>query len=271
MITHTKINSKPTKFIPPRSFTSLRYPKFIRQHPVLKQNPKIQKIFPLIGLKNQSLPLIQFLLEKKEKELFANKNYQIMFSSDPWDISTMSMRGVKSCQRWGSTHASHLIGSILDPCCAIIYLTDGSKTNKGSKILVRSVVRFVLDQATRKRKYVVIDEPYFEEQFQAKFDSILSSRKKFQEIFAKALKQMLITGNDISIKLLHRQDNYRCQKTLCIPYSPTNQAFIGPSKYSYRDALIPYWFVKPERLPKIAQKIGWGDGSEESCEMNEDI
>lgn len=272
-MTTTKTHSKPIKFISPRSFSSGQYPKFIRQHPVLKQNPKIQKIFPLIGLKNQFLSskFLQYLSNKEQKRFFAAKNYQIVFSSDPWDIATMSMRGVRSCQRWDSSHSCHLIGSILDPCCAVIYLTDGTKTPKGSKMLVRSIVRFVLDRNTRKKKYVVVDEPYWEAEFSNQIDENLSSGDiDIQEIFVEALQKML-TMKGIMIKSVGGQDDYRANDNFCIPYSPTHQGFIGLNKHSFRDAPIPYWSIKPERLPKAVQKIGWGDGTEESREMDEDI
>lgn len=77
-----------------------------------------------------------------------NKGMKLVFSADgkdgAWDIATMSMRGIKSCQSWGLRRASSLVGSVADPCCAIIYLTDGKETSHGSKMNHRALVRYVV-------------------------------------------------------------------------------------------------------------------------------
>lgn len=72
-------------------------------------------------------------------------DWRIVFSSDPWDIATMSMRGISSCQSWkASGTAKHgLIGSMIDEFCAVIFITDGTKTANGSKMMYRSVVRLL--------------------------------------------------------------------------------------------------------------------------------
>lgn len=78
-------------------------------------------------------------------ELSWKKNLKIVFSSHPWDIATMSMRGIRSCQAWNKPQKNHLIGSILDPNVAVIYLTDGKPhKNYGPKMLARSVVRLCI-------------------------------------------------------------------------------------------------------------------------------
>ena len=74
-----------------------------------------------------------------------NDDWRIVFSSDPWDIATMSMRGISSCQSWKSSGtAKHgLIGSMIDEFCGVIFITDGTKTANGSKMMYRSVVRLL--------------------------------------------------------------------------------------------------------------------------------
>jgi hypothetical protein len=125
----------------PRSTTSTKYPEFIRKSRTL-QRFKRQSVFPEIGLDNCE--------EKVTKGPF--KGYRIVFSSDGdrglWDISTMSMRGITSCQRWDKDgyHCKKLIGSMLDPYTGIIYLTRGIKTSRGEKMEKRAVVRFILRQ-----------------------------------------------------------------------------------------------------------------------------
>lgn len=78
----------------------------------------------------------------------------IVFSSDEmdgaWDILTMSQRGIQSCQSWSGQYRNCLIGSLIDPYTAIIYSTSGSKTEHGSKMIRRCVVRFVVNSNTKR-------------------------------------------------------------------------------------------------------------------------
>lgn len=77
-------------------------------------------------------------------ELSKYKNLKFVFSTKPWDIATMSMRGIKSCQGWSSSHRSCLIGSVVDPYMGVAYITDGKTfEGRGPRMLVRSVVRLV--------------------------------------------------------------------------------------------------------------------------------
>lgn len=96
------------------------------------------------------------------------KKHRIVFSSDgtdgAWDIATMSMRGINSCQSWGPNNApgnsQHIVGSIVDPFTGIIYLTAGAKFNEyGSKMIRRCIVRFVVDRASKK-PYLMLERMY---------------------------------------------------------------------------------------------------------------
>ena len=55
------------------------------------------------------------------KENMPNKDYSMLFSSEgeagAWDIATMSMRGIRSCQRWDGEYPRCLIGSITFQVC----------------------------------------------------------------------------------------------------------------------------------------------------------
>lgn len=110
-----------------------RLPSTIVQHSVFEHIKEINKIFPSLGLENN-------------REYY-NDTYDIGFSSSDekglWDIATMSMRGVRSCMRWGSKHHTHLVGSIIDPFCGIIYLTNRKRNKYGCLFKKRAVVRFV--------------------------------------------------------------------------------------------------------------------------------
>lgn len=96
------------------------------------------------------LAIIDYLLRQAEYERFVKNligNSNVVFSSSGdsgvWDIATMSMRGVASCQRWDHSQAHRLVGSILDPCCGIIYITNNTNNEYGPNIFFRAVVRYV--------------------------------------------------------------------------------------------------------------------------------
>lgn len=86
------------------------------------------------------------------KNLFIkrNKDIKVVFSSNSFDIATISMRGIKSCQSWNSSIATSLVGSIVDPYAAVIYITDGSNLKYGKKMLARAIVRLVVDGSAKK-------------------------------------------------------------------------------------------------------------------------
>jgi len=141
------------------SAAAKRLPKWIQSHRVFRDNSKIKKVFPEIGLSNcvDDCPIPITDYDGR------NKNMKIVFSSDGitglWDIGTMSMRGVLSCMHWDNKpHCTHLIGSMVDPCCGIIYMTDGTKTEYGSSILKRALVRFATSHDNTK--FVYIDRIY---------------------------------------------------------------------------------------------------------------
>ena len=103
-------------------------PKSISSHPIYKKYKNIDKKFDDFGLKDFSIKLSNIkniipsdLKDLKDKDLIKlykdtlKPNWKIVFSTKAQDILTMSMRGIKSCQRWKSKHSSHLLGSLLDP------------------------------------------------------------------------------------------------------------------------------------------------------------
>ena len=83
---------------------------------------------------------------------------KIVFSSTGkngfWDMATMSMRGITSCQHWGNDHAYGLIGSMIDPYAGVVYIERG-KVKLGSKMLRRAVVRLVINKKSRKPALLV--------------------------------------------------------------------------------------------------------------------
>jgi hypothetical protein len=122
------------------SATAKRLPEWICTHKAIAGSTRIKKAFPALGLTN--------CIEDCEHP--GVKNAKVVFSSDGftglWDLATMSMRGVLSCMHWENHHCSHLIGSILDPVCGIVYITDGKLTNYGLSMIKRALVRVAFRQ-----------------------------------------------------------------------------------------------------------------------------
>lgn len=126
----------------------------------LKKGTGIFKVYEKINsmlVENKFLPLIPLAELSPFKNFSAfnlpGKEMFIRFSSDGadgiWDIATMSMRGIASCQTWadGLSNSIKIIGSIVDPFTGIIYLTNGERFNNyGSKMTRRCVVRYILNK-----------------------------------------------------------------------------------------------------------------------------
>ena len=138
-----------------------RLPEFIRLHPIFKHHP-IEKKFEEHGLSDFTIKI-------------PDTSLSVIFSTSPFDIATMSMRGTTSCMRWGNPNASSLVGSIIDPYCGLIFITDGSQVSlsdkrddwhfkqaapKASKILARSVVRIVRSVKGKKQPFIGIERVY---------------------------------------------------------------------------------------------------------------
>jgi hypothetical protein len=116
-----------------------------------------------LGIK---FPKLETIKEFKQfsTENIPVKDYQIVFSSNGqeglWDIATMSMRGIQSCQSWRGKFKTQLVGSLVDPCVGIMYLTSGKSINDlGSKMIKRSVVRYAIHGETKK-PIIIIDRMY---------------------------------------------------------------------------------------------------------------
>ncbi len=182
----------------------------------------------------------KLLVDGANLELSWNNNLEIVFSTHPWDIATMSMRGIKSCQSWGKTQSTCLIGSIIDPNMGIMYITDGKPHSKyGERMLARTVVRLTAPMHTfkngqyieateedKKKRIFVIEWPY------AYFSSGAIGIDTYKDIFYKSMAPKLI-----SKKLLRSPK--ATQYFRGIPL--TSQVKKLPEKYrSYRDSSMPY-------------------------------
>lgn len=121
------------------------------------------------------------------------KNLHIVFSSDNlqgiWDIATMSMRGIQSCMRWESRTKNSLIGSIVDPGCGIIYLTNNTKTKYGSKMLFRALVRLGIN--TKSNTPVIILDRLYSTYYKTDRNYCSNLDKYIRELFLDFLKKKL--------------------------------------------------------------------------------
>jgi len=166
------------------------------------------------------------------------KKLQIAFSSDnvagAWDIATMSMRGIKSCMRWEAKQCPALVGSIIDPCCGIIYLTNGTKTPYGSKMLFRSVVRLARHYDTLK-PIIMVDRLY-SSFFKNKPGESSRFDQQVKNIFIDYLQKKVPACQVIDAQLKEQTGGLNKYEL----YKPNNYNFLLPDEVSYRDTPIHY-------------------------------
>lgn len=125
------------------------------------------KVKTINGLYDKILTNVPIYIETNDYTGRIFSNYaKIVFSSNKeqgiWDIATMSMRGIYSCQSWYSDYFGNLVGSIIDPFVGIIYITKGGNTTYGSKMSYRALVRFVVNNKTG-RPALLLESIYSED------------------------------------------------------------------------------------------------------------
>lgn len=163
-----------------------------------------------------------------------NNKHIIRFSSDGinglWDLATMSMRGIESCQSWDGEYAARLIGSIVDPFTGIIYLTSKNKdaTEYGSKMTRRCLVRFVVNQKNKK-PFIFIERMY------------PNYNKAVSDQFVAFIKEK--TNNKFDIKTYDK--DYVVSGSVCVVSGsviPISKAVseLDYEDRSYRDSEIDY-------------------------------
>lgn len=122
-----------------------------------------------------------------------NNGWNVVFSSSGstgvWDIATMSMRGIDSCQAWDGSYKRNLIGSIIDPFVGVIYLTNNKNYGThGKEMLYRCVVRYVVNRTTKKP--AILLEPMYSSDDDYD-DFVEEKRDAVLEIFKLYLKKHL--------------------------------------------------------------------------------
>lgn len=139
--------------------------------PTFREGESLFRVFNKLNesLREGGFAKMQKLENSEAFKAFSTENVpdsklKIVFSSDgvegAWDIATMSMRGVRSCQSWGGEYCHCTIGSVIDPFVGIVYLTSGAKYSEhGSKMIRRALVRFVINSKSGK-PYFLLDYMY---------------------------------------------------------------------------------------------------------------
>lgn len=240
----------------------IKMPDYMKQSyfPVMKSNPI------LIGKDQNFLDVIDQIKKKlpaTKRKIFDHitienstptipKNLSICFSSEGskghWDLATMSMRGVSSCMRWKSDHATSLIGTIVDPYAGMIYITDNTNTKYGKKILARSVVRFVAD--CNNRPVILLERLYVKSlPGDLDGDDVMDFFKSF----------ILANLTNKKIEIIHMsEDYYNADIEYRIPITEPTQSIIdldnmmdaSGSILSYRDSEVEYGKISKYFDPK---------------------
>jgi hypothetical protein len=158
-----------------------------------------------------------------------NKKYVIAFSSSgedgAWDIGTISMRGVTSCQSWNAPQSRGLIGSIASKFVGVIYLaSEQDIPGYGSKMLNRSLVRFAINKTTKKPA-LILDKMYPNQNN----DTIAAFKKVLKE---KSGLEVYCTfdGNNTNREINIATDYY-------IP-DEQSRKFLKQGEFSYMDYAI---------------------------------
>jgi hypothetical protein len=171
-----------------------------------------------------------------------NKKYNIVFSSvgeiGSYDIATMSMRGISSCQSWDATQSKALIGSISSKFVGIIYVESDQKFDYGSKMLNRSIVKYVIDR-DKKKPILLIDKMYANKNS----DTI--------ELFKKILKEKSGLETYYSEEINNKTSFYT-------PYE-TSEQYLLTNEFSYPDTVIStkkeLFSVKTIKLNPFVEKL----------------
>ena len=203
-------------------------------------------LFKVLGLPIFIGDMMVSLLEaNKLKKRFEDKKLRVVFSSEghegAWDIATMSMRGIESCQSWHCRRAHHLIGSITDPCCAVMYLEDEEDSlGYGSRMLYRTVVRYVIHEEFGP--YLFMEQVYPYEEDEAIVNGINTIFAL--ELYKRSKMTVLYKGFALGSSNL--------KLSLMIPESEAVRA--NTYSASYRDSNIPYKSLSyvADKFPKLA-------------------
>lgn len=174
-----------------------------------------------------------------------NKKYMLSFSSSgeegAWDIGTISMRGVTSCQSWNAPQSRGLIGSIASKFVGVMYLASEQEIpGYGSKMLNRCMVRFAIHKTTKKPA-LILDRMYPN----PNADTLA------------AFKKILKEKSGLDVLCTFDNDGYNRSPNIgtdyYIPDEPSRK-FLKQGEFSYMDYAIPVQAHAP-MIKKIPANI----------------
>jgi hypothetical protein len=199
---------------------------------------------------HKMFPLDSMAAFKEYSASNVNGSVKIVFSSDgiegAWDILTMSQRGISSCQSWNGQYKICTIGSVLDPFTAIIYLTAGTPTEFGTKMIRRCVVRFAVDRVM-KRPTIYLEYMYPGEHAPA------------MKAFKEAIRSKI--GDKFPIVSMHSVSSER----FYVPYDKMSEALLKhstPANVNYRGS-HNYNGIFPYRDTFMEYKLKAGGGAQD--------
>lgn len=212
-----------------------------------RKNESLFKVYAKLKsflLKNYGYNLVDLETITAFKDYSSNNfngKLNIVFSSDgidgAWDIITMSQRGIQSCQSWTGQYKNCTIGSVLDPFTGIIYLTSGSKTQYGSKMIRRCIVRFVVDKFV-KQPCIFLEYMY------------PSEHAATMKAFKDAIRSKI--GDRFPII-----DQHNSKNRYYVPYSDATKSLLKHSNHTYVNMRgnHNYYGIFPYRDTFIEYKI----------------
>jgi hypothetical protein len=199
--------------------------------PVFRKNASLFSVFHKLREKFASFnvnfgPLdAQAAFKIFSSENIPNKEFAVIFSAEgsdgAWDIATMSMRGIKSCQRWDGEYPRCLIGSILSKFVGVIYLTSGIQaeanggySNLGTKMMRRCVIRYAID-ADEDKPCILIDKMYpdLDKDVLSVFINAIKSRTELAVYYTAELgnkiRHIYIPAEEMRDKIIDREWSYQ--------------------------------------------------------------
>lgn len=176
-----------------------------------------------------------------------NKKFVMRFSSTgedgAWDIATMSMRGINSCQSWQSIQSRGLIGSITSKYVAVVYIEGNTAFGQyGKEMRHRSVARLVFPNSVNKKPVIFLDVMYpsYNKDIFEGIKSIIEKRSGLKVLYSGAPELNNYCIMDEPVRAFLREGEYSYMDTpLGIKKSPTKTLNVK-NKINYDNQKLNY-------------------------------
>jgi hypothetical protein len=220
-------------------FNWSKTPVFRKNEAVFGVYTKLQELAAKVNINMMKLDTIPSFKEFSRVNI-PSKKYNLVFSSigeeGAWDIATISMRGIASCQAWTQPQSRGLIGSIASKFVGVMFLaSDQDIPGYGSKMLNRCMVRFAIHRNTKKPA-LIMDRMY------------PAPNIETIETFRKVLKEK--SGLDVHYVVDNNGTRACNVNDFYIPTEPTLKA-LPANETTYMDTKIPFL----EQAPAIKAAV----------------